>query len=70
MEAIVIANQEMIDGYIDGTKPDSPEPSKNRSYAYRHGFANGRDDLRHKPRASASKLREEADEAMRKDANL
>jgi hypothetical protein len=36
---------EMVEGYLDGRKADNPEPSSNRSLSYRHGFANGRDDL-------------------------
>jgi len=59
--------QEMIDGYLDGRKPDAPEPSGNRSFSYRHGFANGRDDLRHQPRATAAELRRMADEAIALD---
>jgi hypothetical protein len=43
--------QEMVDGYRDGHDLDAPEPSQNRSRSYRHGFANGRDDRRGKPRA-------------------
>lgn len=58
------ANQDMIDGYLDGCDPNSPEPSDNRSRSYKHGFANGRDDLRGKPRATAEELRDMAHEAM------
>jgi hypothetical protein len=56
-------SDEMLEGYLDGLKLDSPEPSSNRSHSYRHGFANGRDDLRRQPRASAQTLRELAAEA-------
>lgn len=58
------ANQDMIDGYRDGRDPHNPEPSGNRSRSYRHGFANGRDDLNHTPRASAEWLRQEADRCI------
>lgn len=58
------ANQDMIDGYTDGLDLDSPEPSDNRSASYRHGFANGRDDRRGKPRVSYQALVEQADAAM------
>lgn len=64
---------EMLAGYLDGFKDDNPEPSGNRSHSYRHGFANGRDDRRRKPRDTAENLRkagiaaQEADEALRKD---
>lgn len=64
------ANDEMVEGYIDGFDLDSPEPSANRSHSYRHGFANGRDDRSGKgPRAAASELREMAQRAMEADAN-
>ncbi len=61
------ANPDMVEGYMDGLDPASPEPSTNRSASYRHGFQNGRDDLTRKPRAPASDLRREADEAMERD---
>ena len=51
---------EMTEGYCDGRDPDTPEPGANRGAAYAHGFANGRDDLRNKPRASGQVLREQA----------
>lgn len=38
------AMAEMTEGYCDGLRPDSPEPSANRSASYRHGFRNGRSD--------------------------
>jgi hypothetical protein len=58
---------EMVEGYLDGRKPDNPEPSVNRSASYRHGFANGRDDLAHSPRATAQMLRLMADKAINED---
>ena len=58
---------EMTDGYLDGLKTDNPEPSANRSASYRHGFANGRDDLAHSPRLPAQVLRLLADQAIRED---
>lgn len=51
-------DDEVVAGYLDGLKPESPEPSENRSNSYRHGFANGRDDLRKAPRAGAETIRE------------
>lgn len=36
---------ECCEGYFDGRRPESPEPSGNRHPAYIHGFKNGRDDL-------------------------
>ena len=35
---------EVAQGYRDGTRRDSPEPSANRHPAYIHGFKNGRED--------------------------
>lgn len=46
------SDADMIEGYHDGRDPESPVPSANQSSCYRHGFANGRDDLAGKPRAS------------------
>lgn len=61
------ANQEMIDGYLDGRDINSPEPSENRSRSYRHGFLAGRSDL-HGPTRSFSEMVEMADAAMAADA--
>lgn len=44
MKILLKANQEMIDGYMDGFDLNSPEPSSNRTDSYRHGFMNGRAD--------------------------
>lgn len=38
-------DQEFCDGYRDGRDPLAPEPSDNRSAAYRHSFAVGRAEL-------------------------
>lgn len=51
---------DMVEGYIDGGDLNNPEPGPNRSPAYRHGFANGRDDANGRPRASAATLRAQA----------
>jgi hypothetical protein len=59
----------MVEGYHDGMDPNSPEPSANRSASYRHGFANGRDDIRRQPRDSAANLREAADKAIAEDVS-
>jgi hypothetical protein len=61
------ANSEMIEGYMDGLDLSSPEPSDNRSHSYRHGFANGRDDRRGKPRATYAELIQWAEEAIEAD---
>lgn len=63
-----MANDEMLAGYLDGLDPDNPEPSSNRSHSYRHGFANGRDDLNRRPRATAAQLRQMAEKAEALDA--
>lgn len=65
-----IANADMVEGYMDGFDQSSPEPSANRSASYRHGFANGRDDLNGKPRDVASNLIDKALEAMKEDLNV
>lgn len=63
------ANQEMIDGYIDGFDLSNPDPSDNRSRSYRHGFANGRADKTGKLRPyPIDEIRRLADEAMAADA--
>jgi hypothetical protein len=61
------ANDEMVQGYMDGLDVENPEPSANRSASYRHGFANGRDDRKGKPRASFKALSAAADAAMAED---
>lgn len=63
------ANDDMVEGYFDGLDRDSPEPSANRSESYRHGFANGRDDLARRARAPAALIRAGANAAMRRDAD-
>lgn len=62
--------EEMVPGYLDRFKPDNPEPSANRSLSYRHGFANGRDDLAHSPRLPAQALRLLADQVIREDVEI
>lgn len=64
------ANADMVEGYMDGSKDERaelPASLSNRSRSYCHGWLNGRDDRRMKPRASAQELRYMADEAMRLD---
>jgi len=65
------ANNEMVQGYMDGFDLDNPEPSDNRSHSYRHGFANGCADKTGKPAfPSAQVARVLGNAAMEKDANL
>ncbi len=62
-----VVEQEFTDGYRDGRDPDAPEPSANRSHAYRHSFAVGRAELANRPRP-AWESRINAAEAEAKDA--
>lgn len=39
-----MANDEMVQGFLDGYDLDCPEPSDNRSHSYRHGFKAARND--------------------------
>lgn len=38
------ANNEMLQGFRDGSDLSNPEPGDNHSYSYRHGFKAGRND--------------------------
>lgn len=62
-----IFEKEMMEGYLDGFRPNSPDPSTNRSRSYRHGFANGRDDRARNPRTIAAVLRVLAEKAIDED---
>jgi hypothetical protein len=69
MSGEMIANEEMIEGYMDGicdNRQDYPERS-NRSASYRHGWLNGRDDRIRQPRASYYTLSEAAETAVEQD---
>jgi hypothetical protein len=62
------ANDEMVQGYMDGFDLDTPEPSANRSESYRHGFANGRADKTGRSRGlTFNQLIAASDEAMWND---
>ena len=64
------ANADMIEGFRDGYDLTAPEPSANRSASYRHGFANGRDDVLYKrPRDTFENITAQAEAAMAADAN-
>jgi hypothetical protein len=63
------AQREMVEGYLDGRQPGSPEPSANRSAAYRHGFQSGRDDLARKPSAPYEHRKAEADRIIEENAD-
>lgn len=62
------AANEVFEGYLDGCDRNNPPPTDNRSASYRHGFANARDDLEQRPRATAERLRQLAQEAAEQDA--
>ncbi|HEV8263246.1 MAG TPA: hypothetical protein VGQ19_21110 [Burkholderiales bacterium] len=61
------AEDEMVQGYMDGRNPDNPEPSANRSRSYRHGFQSGRDDLAKKLSAPFEERIRQAEEALKAD---
>ena len=66
------ANDEMLQGFLDGYDLNAPEPSANRSASYRHGFMVGRIDKTPEiwGKRSADELRRMADEAMKADEQL
>lgn len=63
------ANDDMVEGFIDGSDLTTPEPAGNRSNSYRHGFMAGRLDRTPADwgKYSADQLRRMADEAMEAD---
>lgn len=63
---MIDAEDEFYEGYRDGRDRDCPEPSENRSYAYRHSFAVGRAELEGTP-IPAQASREAARLAEQKD---
>jgi len=64
------AENERLQGYIDGADPDAPEPSANRSASYRHGFAVRRADRRGQPAfGGTAAARERSEIAEREDAS-
>lgn len=60
-------DRDFIEGYFDGRDPDSPQPSANRSRAYRHSWSVGRAEIEGRP-IPAFISRAAASEAARKDA--
>jgi hypothetical protein len=61
------AEDEMVQGFMDGYDRNAPEPSANRSRSYRHGFANGRHDINHGPWRDINLVRQEAEAALAAD---
>lgn len=58
-------DSEFAEGYCDGRDPDAPEPSGNRSDAYRHSFAVARAERAGRP-FPAALSRKRADQIERK----
>ena len=62
------ANDDIVQGFMDGYDLDNPEPTGNRSNSYRHGFMVARIDkgvIQYQ--GSADHLRRLADKAMESD---
>lgn len=59
--------EDFREGYRDGRDADAPDPSANRSHAYRHSFAVGRAEIARRPiPAAVSRL--SAVQAEQRDA--
>lgn len=61
------ANDEMVQGYMDGYDLTAPEPSANRSASYRHGFMVGRGEKTGDFAGNYMDLNRAADAAMDAD---
>lgn len=61
------ANNDMIEGYLDGRDRDAPEASANRSASYRHGFKVGRSEINNERLGSFVDVGAMADRAMAED---
>jgi len=65
------ANQDMVDGYLDGFedhRKEFPESLSNRGRSYRHGWLNGLADRLHRPRwRNLAEAELAADLAMKED---
>lgn len=64
------ANDDMVQGYMDGRDLDTPEPSTNRSHSYRHGFVVGRTEKIGKTLGTFNEVLARADAAMVADDGL
>lgn len=58
-----VTPDDVLNGYLDGFRsgPEAGPPGPNRSELYRFGWANGRDDRKRMPRASAETIRAEGE---------
>jgi len=61
------ANDDMVQGYMDGYDLTAPEPSANRSASYRHGFIVGRGEKTGMLAGDYMNLNKAADAAMDAD---
>lgn len=61
------ANDDMVEGYLDGRDHDAPEASANRSASYRHGFKVGRSEINNERLGSFAEVVAMADRAMEED---
>ncbi len=64
------ANDEMVQGFLDGYDLTAPEPTANRSASYRHGFKCGRLDKSGERSPGYVELSRMADEAMETDERI
>lgn len=64
------ANDEMVQGYMDGRGTGCPEPSGNRSNSYCHGFKVGRAEREGKHLGTFDQVTRWADEAMDADTAI
>lgn len=64
------ANDDMVDGYLDGRDLSAPAPSANRSHSYRHGFEVGRSEKLGDRLGSYADVSAMADKAMADDDAL
>lgn len=64
------ANEEMVQGYMDGRDLNAPGPSANRSMSYRHGFSVGRAERENRTLGHFDEVIRWADEAMDADATI
>lgn len=61
------ANDDMVEGYMDGYDLTVPEPSANRSESYKHGFKVGRGEKTGNLAGNYQTLNRDADAAMNAD---
>jgi len=61
------ANDDMVEGYMDGRKLTTPVPLNNRSASYRHGFMVGHGEKTNSLVGDFRSLSMAADKAMDED---